>query len=79
MEYPDEITRQVRNMFFFCYYVRQNLDVFVPTVWEINIQHPKLHLDLVFCIVSFLVMEEPAVCVCVCASEKGWKLQKTVY
>jgi hypothetical protein len=30
-------------------------------MWEINIQHTKLYLDLVFCIVSFAVMEEPTV------------------
>ena len=33
----------------------------MPSVWEINIQRTKLHLDLVFFTVSFAVMEEPTV------------------
>jgi hypothetical protein len=33
-------------------------------MWGINIQHTKLHLYLVFCMVSLDVMEEPTVFVC---------------
>ena len=38
-------------------------------MWAINIHHTKLHRDLVFCMLSFAVVEEPIVFV----SEQGLK------
>ena len=64
MKYPGEPTRKILNSYFAIKIVKILMHLCLR-MWEIKIQHTKPHLDVVFCMVSIAVMEEPTVFVSV--------------